>query len=498
MSDATLDALLRRRAAASPDKTFVEASAATSQGPASLTYAELDRRAASFAAWLRARGAAPGDRIVLGLGNTPEFFAALFGCFRAGLIAVPVDSLLARDELCVIVDHAEPRAIVADGSTEARFESLRERCPVLRVADEEPAAEAPAPPSPSPETGALLLYTSGTTGDPKGVLYSHAALTAKIAAVAEWLGFDDSYTSLCLLPTHFGHGLVCNSLSVLGYGGKLVITPPFNLDLLRDLWTIVDAHGVNHFSSVPTVVRLLLEYARQRPRPRSPSLEVVTCASAPLRREDVEAFEERFGVPLLNCYGLTEAAGWIACSRRDPDRDRAAVGHPLGCEIRIVGASGAALAPGELGEIQVRGASVMRGYYKHPAAAADAWLSTGDVGEIDPSGAIVLRSRIKELIIRAGKNVYPAEVDGVLMSHPDVVEACTVGLEDRLLGEKVAACVVRREAAALSEGDLIAYTQERLVHYKCPQRIAFVPRIPRTSRGKVNRANLRSVFEGGS
>ena len=167
-------------------------------------------------------------------------------------------------------------------------------------------------------------------------------------------------------------------------------------------------------------------------------------------------------------------------------------------EIRAIDSQGNALQAGERGELQVRGPSILAGYFKNDALTreviSDGWFSTGDIGELDASGAVHLHSRIKDLIIRAGKNIYPAEVDGVLMTHPEIADACTVGLHDDLLGESVAACVVRGDGASISESGLISYASQALAAYKVPQKIAFVDRIPKTSRGKVNRAALRSQF----
>lgn len=494
----TLDELLRIRATALAEKPCVR----SAEDGTALSYGELDRRASVFAAALRRRGCRAGDRVVLGFGNTPELFSALFGCLRAGLIAVPVDPRLAAGELQTIVDHAAPAAVVLDDGTESHFERLRLGSAALSVAEGLETADEPAwpeePESPGCDTPALLLYTSGTTGNPKGALFSHGSLVAKVQAIARWFGLDESCASLCLLPTHFGHGLICNCLSTFGYGGTLVIAPPFNLDLLGRLWPILDRHEVSTFSSVPTVIRLLNRYAERRGSKAPASLKFVTCASAPLRPQDVEEFQSNFGVPLLNCYGLTETSGWSACSPNLPGRNLASVGKALDCEIRIVDPSREPLKPGEEGELQIKGPGVMIGYYENPGGTAevlrDGWFSTGDIGEIDETGAIFLYSRIKELIIRAGKNIYPAEVDHALMSHPEVVEACTVGLEDPLLGEKVAACVVLRRDSALGEAALIAHVQERLAAYKCPERISFVEQIPKSSRGKVRRSRLRSLF----
>jgi acyl-CoA synthetase (AMP-forming)/AMP-acid ligase II len=493
----TVDAVLRARATALGGKAAVKAF----DGSSSWSYQDLDACVTRFTAELIHQGCREGDRVALGFGNTPDFFAALFACFRGGFIAVPIDPELAPAELQTILDHARPAVVVVDDSSASRFAQLRVDGALLDVkqtlsgrAGAASLQERPV----APADPALLLYTSGTTGSPKGVLLSHEALAVKTESIARWFGFNESFTSLCLLPTHFGHGLICNCLSTFGYGGTLIIAPPFDLDLISRLWSIVETHGVNTFSSVPTVARLLVQHAQRRAVKPPNTLRLVTCASAPLWPDDIEMFQSRFQAPLLNCYGLTETAGWSACSSNHPHRNPASVGHALGGEIRVVGADGVALPAGERGELQIRGPALMAGYYKNPTLTdevlRDGWLATGDVGEIDATGAVFLHSRIKDLIIRAGKNIYPAEIDGVLMSHPEVTDACTVGLEDALLGETVAACVVRASGSSLSETGLIGYAREKLGAYKCPQRILFLERIPKTSRGKVSRSSLRPLF----
>lgn len=506
MKPDTLHAMLCVRAAEMPEKIGIKTS---DKKECCLTYSQFNNRAMCAALLLQRYGCRRGDRVIIGLGNSPDFFVVLFACFHAGLIAVPVDANLAIGELRVIIDHSAPSIIVADRSVEAKFKQFSTACRFLLYTGDADATETADKDEPAvratPEDPALLLYTSGTTGHPKAVLYTHAALMSKLDALKRWFEFDESYTSLCLLPTHFGHGLICNCLITFAYAGTLIIAPPFNLILLRKLWNLIDEHRVNTFSSVPTVIRLLLEYAEYRQtsiedKPPTPvSLRFITCASAPLWPDEIRAFEDRFNVPLLNCYGLTETAGWSACSPRRSDRNLTSVGMAVNCDMRVVDASGKPLPAGERGELQIKGPNVMSGYYRYSGQGGnvvndDGWFSTGDIGEISVTGAIFLHSRIKELIIRAGKNIYPAEIDSVLMSHPDVIEACTVGLHDPLMGEQVAACVVRGDKSSLTENDLIAHAQKSLVDYKCPQQILFVDKIPKTSRGKINRANLSTLF----
>jgi acyl-CoA synthetase (AMP-forming)/AMP-acid ligase II len=222
---------------------------------------------------------------------------------------------------------------------------------------------------------------------------------------------------------------------------------------------------------------------------------------APLHPEEAEAFEARFGVPLLNCYGLTEAGTWSAMSPNDPDRDRRAVGVATGCRFRAIRRGQAEATPlpaGEIGELQVAGPSIMLGYDRDPDATAAVlqagWLSTGDLGSVDERGHVFLAGRTKDLIIRAGANVYPAEIEGVLLRHPQVAEAYVVGLDHAILGETVAACVVRKSGGTVSDRDLIQHCRDSLSPYKCPETIRFVDAVPKTSRGKVSRASLQALL----
>ena len=514
-----LDAIAADGAARAPDRPAIAVPDGAGRG-APLCYGELDRAASRLAAALRARGAAPGDRLILANANTPAFFAALFGASRAGLIAVPLDPGLAAAELTRVLDHARPHAVVVDERSAPVFAPLGAPLwtidplgdaagDALRSGDGADGAALAAHEGRGGDAPALLLYTSGTTGTPRGAVHSHAAILQKVEDIRAWFGLGEADSELCLLPTHFGHGLVCACLTTLHFGGTLQLCRPFDAELLPRVFALAERHGVTTFSTVPTIIRLLL----RNPTIAAPSrahLRFITCASAPLYPEEIEAFEARFGVPLVNCYGLTEAGTWSAMSPvgpwRDPARDHRSVGTAVGCRFRAVASSTEGggddtrtpLPPGELGELEIAGPSVMLGYDRDPAATArvlrDGWLATGDLGRVDERGRVYLTGRAKELIIRAGANIYPAEVERVLLRHPGVAEAHVVGLDHALLGEQVAACVVRKAGAAVSDADLVRHCRGELAAYKCPEAIRFVDAVPRTSRGKVSRAALKALF----
>jgi acyl-CoA synthetase (AMP-forming)/AMP-acid ligase II len=519
-----LDVLAARGAERAPDRPAIVVPRRAGSPGSVMTYAQLDRAASAFAGSLRGRGASPGERLALANANTPEFFVALFGAARAGLIAVPLDAGLAPAELANLLDHARPHAVVVDRGSAASAASVaafeRLGVPLCTTAPDELAID-PRTRGDAREAGldaGLLLYTSGTTGTPRGVLHAHAGILRKVEDIRAWFALGDTDRALCMLPTHFGHGLVCSCLTTLHYGGTLVLCPPFDATLLPRVFALADEHRVTTFSTVPTIIRLLLRNPAIT-APTNGSLRFVTCASAPLHPGEVDAFEARFGIPLLNCYGLTEAGTWSAMSpmdrdpRRDhgqaalpdrapaPGRDPRSVGVAAGCRIRAVAVEGDTRTPlpaGAVGELELSGPSVMLGYDRDPVATArvlrDGWLSTGDLGWVDEQGRVFLTGRSKDLIIRAGVNIYPAEIEAVLLRHPDVADAHVVGLDHVLLGECVAACVARKDGAGVSEADLIRHCRTALAAHKCPEQIRFVDAVPRTSRGKVSRSAVKALF----
>jgi long-chain acyl-CoA synthetase len=508
---ATLAAIAWRGARRAPDRAAIQV-----PGAPALTYAALDTGAARFAARLRTDGARPGDRLILGNGNRPELFIALFGAARAGLIAVPLDVQLAPAELANVFHHARPFAAVVDGRSADAFAALGGArydadelatggAPALADDDEgrdegHDEDDRAAPPR-DPDRPALILYTSGTTGTPRGAVHGHAGLQRKLDAINRWSLLASGARAMCMLPTHFGHGLICACLATLNLTGTLVLCRPFDVELLPRVFALADDHAVETFSTVPSIIRLLLRNQAIAP-PRAGTLRYVTCASAPLHAEEVAAFEARFGVPLLNCYGITEGGTWSAMSPRDPRaRDPQSVGTAVDCRFRAVDGNGDELAAGAVGELQLTGPSVMLGYHEDLEGTArairDGWLVTGDRGRVDAAGRVYLAGRSKELIIRAGANIYPAEVEGVLLRHPAIAEAYVLGVAHAVLGEQVAAIVVLSPGAALTARELQEHCRPWLAAYKIPERIERVAAVPRTSRGKVTHAALHALLGAG-
>ncbi len=379
-----------------------------------LSYAALERQSAAFASLLAARGVRAGDRVAVVFNNRATFFVCLFGAARIGAITVPLDQNLAPAELGAILAHATPALIVVSAANEPKFRDLAASTSLLQLSDEPLTATDAPHVDVRADATVLILYTSGTTGAPKGVLHSHATILSKLATIQSWFGHSTTASGRCACCRHrtSGTGSSATASPRSSTVGRWCSARPSTSASSAASWSLVEKHQVNTFSSVPTIVRSPPqgrgdEPGRARGKPALRDLQ----ASAPLGVPELERFEATFGVPLLNCYGITETASWTAYSPRTGVRNKASVGTAFGCEIRAVDPHGGALAAGLTGQLQVRGPSVMLGYYQAPdlttAAIRDGWFNTGDEGYVDTEGRTFLLARIKELIIRAGLNIYP-------------------------------------------------------------------------------------------
>jgi long-chain acyl-CoA synthetase len=455
----TIHRLLRLRAKETPERVFL-----IFEGR-EYTYRELDERSDRVAARLVRAGVRPGDHVAMLMGNCPEFLLAWFGILKAGAALVPVNPGLKRSEIEFIREHSESRVVV----TPADFEHGFEDPPV-------------ALPEVGPEALAAIVYTSGTTGKPKGAMLTHTNYLWDAKAIVRATKMTSADRFLCLLPLFHVNAQVVTTLAPMVAGGSMVLMRKFSP--LQMLETLAKT-GATAFSGVPTVYAILNstpgvdKYDLSR-------LRFCICGAAPMPVEVFEEFERRFHATLLEGYGLTE--GTCASSVNPPDRCKiGSIGVPLeGQEMQLVDE-----------EIVIRGPNVMKGYYKNPQATAgtikDGWLYTGDLGRVDEEGYFFIIGRKKEMIIRGGQKVYPKEVEEVLYQHPTVAEAAVVGVSDPKWGEEVAAYVVRR--GSVSEAELLAFCRECLADFKCPKSIAFREVLPKTATGKVQKYLLKEVFE---
>ena len=437
-----------------------------------IPYGELERRAAVAGAALRAAGVGPGDRVALILPNSPDYVAAYFGALRAGAIVVPLNPLLAEPEVEERLAVAGPVAVVRE--------------PLPQEGDASPEIVDRAD-----TEAATVLFTSGTSGRPKGAVLTHGGIRAAATNAVEAMALGPDDVVLGAAPFSHVLGQATGVVGTLMTGATIAVVPRFEAE--RTLAEMTET-GTTVLLGVPTMCIALCEAARGADK--LPPIRVAHVGGAAVPAEVARAFEATFGGVVQEGYGLTELSGVATTTPVDRPSRRGSVGMPLGgTEIRIADAD-----ENGVGEVTLRGPSVIPGYWENPEATAEAidaegWISTGDIGRLDDDGYLFLVDRKKELIIRAGYNVYPREVEEALYAHPDVLEAAVVGIPHETLGEDVAALVVPRPGSTATVDDLQAWTKERVAAYKYPRRIVLVDELPKGPTGKIlKRAIDRTVL----
>lgn len=470
----------------------------------SWTSAEITRRVTERAAQLHARGLERGDRVFVHFGNCSEFFVEVLAAWHVGACVVPVDpsftafevetlSAWARPRLSIWLEAPEQALAAAVESSGAEIVDLAEVGPSTALESIRSQVHL--------DDDALILFTSGTTGDPKGVVHTHRSLRARWTSLRDHLGIDAFARTLCILPTHFGHGLIVNSLFPWLSGCELLVQPPFRAENLVTLGETIDQHEITFVSSVPAVWRLALRIARP---PTKGSLRRVFVGSAPLSESLWRSVQEWTSTrDVVNAYGITETGSWLAgTSIAGLEPEDGLVGVAWGGVLRVLRGgdpgvesdAGAICAANELGHVWVSTPALMRGYLDRDdltsRVVANGWFVTGDIGTIDEQGLLYLRGREREEINKGGLKVYPADIDHVIERFPATADVCTFAFEDPLLGEDVGVAVVLREGTPDTLGQLHAWTVERLAKHQVPRRWYVLAEIPRTSRGKVNRATV--------
>jgi acyl-CoA synthetase (AMP-forming)/AMP-acid ligase II len=473
----------------------------------SLAYAELASRALRLCAGMRERYR-EGDRVAIVTENRPEYVELLFGIWAAGMVAVPINAKLHAREVAQIVDDAGAAAVFVSPALAARItDALRAASPALRAtviggseyADclRTPALQGPAPVA--PDTLAWLFYTSGTTGRSKGAMLSHRNLLAMtIAYLADIDTVDEHASLLHAAPMSHGSGLYI--LPYVTRAARHVIPASAGFDP-REFLDLCNGHPACAAFLAPTMVqRLRIEAERSRTSPAN--LRTIVYGGGPMYVEELKKALAAFGPVFVQIYGQGEAPMTITSLRR---ADHAcadelilgSVGWPrTGVDVAIVDANGAPLPVGEVGEVVCRGDVVMAGYWNNPTASSEAlrdgWLYTGDLGSRDARGYVTLRDRSKDVVISGGSNIYPREVEEVLLAHPGVAEASVVGQPDAEWGEVVVAFVVAVPATSVSAEALDAHCLERIARFKRPKRYLFVDSLPKNSYGKVLKRELRA------
>ena len=495
--NSTVHALVERAAAARPDAVY----ALATESRATLMFAELRSSCRRSAAWLASLGVAPGDTLSLVMPNGLATLRLLLGAMDSGRCVNPVNLLAQPEQMRYVLDHSDCKAVIVAPEWEERVRALLAtitRPIALALVDpdaiEFPGAEAESVESaePAPDSPALLMYTSGTTGVPKGVLLTQSNLAANANAIAAEHELGPADRVLGVLPLYHINAFVVTMLAPLASQGSVALAPRFSA---ARFWDQVLALHCSWLNVVPTIVSYLLE--SEGPAAATSSIRFCRSASAALPPEHLLAFERRFGIGVVETMGLTETAAPSFSNPLAPDRRKTgSVGRASGCEARIVDAALQPLADGATGEIG--GPAVCRGYYKNPEATVaaftpDGWLRSGDLGWRDGDGFFFVNGRIKELIIKGGENIAPREIDEALLRHPAVLDAAAVGIPDRHYGQQIMACIVLREGAACSEAELLAFCHTQLGRYKTPAVFRFVADLPRGPSGKVQRLKLAGL-----
>ncbi len=460
----------------------------------SMSYRALDMASSRLAGLLAQRGVAPGDRVGVMLPNVPEFAVVYFGVLRAGAMVVPINPLLKEREVAFYLSDSGARMVFAwHGFAEAAEAGAREPGAesVFVMPGEFPRLLSAAQPAPgvvdrSPDDTAVILYTSGTTGTPKGAELTHSNLTSNVATVVSLHSFGEDDVLLGALPLFHSFGQTCSMNAAVASGATLSLIPRFDAGRALD---IIERDRVTVFQGVPTMYSALLHHPQRESFDVS-TLRVCVSGGASLPAEVLRGFEEEFGCKLLEGYGLSETSPVASSNRPDRERRPGSVGVPIdGVQMRIVDVNGADVPVGERGEIVIRGPNVMKGYWGRPDATADTirdgWFHTGDIGVMDEDGYFFIVDRIKDMIIRGGYNVYPREVEEVLYEHPAVREVAVVGVPHPELGEEVAAAVALKDGAAADEAELREFVKARVAAYKYPRRISFFRDLPKGPSGKI-------------
>jgi acyl-CoA synthetase (AMP-forming)/AMP-acid ligase II len=470
-----------------------------------ISYRHLVRLVHDLAARLTGGGLRPGDRVGLRAPSSTEFVVSLLAASAADLVLVPLDPALPVAEHRERIAAARARVVLTDEAGETGEASFP--CWPISVAPgvhvDLDTAQAPYPPCAAPEglrpDDAMIMFTGGTTGSPKMVPWTRDNIASSVQAVIETYGLGPGDATVAVMPLFHGHGLIAALLSSLASGGT-VLLPAGGRFSAHTFTDDVHAAHATWFTAVPTIHRILLERGlEQASADQRAPLRFIRSCSAALSPQTAQALQAEFGAPVRSAYGMTEATHQVT-STTENHTDLAAglVGRSTGAGIRIVGDDGRRCPPDAVGEVWLRGRTVVRGYLGDSAVTAqtftDGWLHTGDLGSLSAEGELTLRGRIKELINRGGEKISPERVEAALASHPNVVEAAVFGIPDPLYGETVAAVIVADRAVTPTAAEVAEFCRERLAGFEVPGAIAVATELPHTAKGSVDRRAAAEQF----
>ena len=470
-----------------------------------VSYRGYDERTDRLAGGLARLGLRQGDRMAVLLPNGLPILDAYMGAAKLGAASVPLNPMFTPREIEYVVNNSRAKVMMASPREAERVQAIRDRLPSLAhvvVAGEAVAGTLPycqvASAAPlevtAPVDGddvAMIAYTSGTTGHPKGAMLTHAGLLDNAAAVVEAVGFRGADRSLCILPLFHVFAIAFDYLQMMTVGASSVIVERFDAGVALRL---IERHRATVLIGVPTMFIYILRHP-DRPRHDLSSLRIGDTGGGPVPTALKTEYERDIGMVLLESYGLTEASPVVTIERPGLPRREGACGLTLpGMETKVVDATGQEVPPGELGEMLVRGPNVMKGYFEMPEATTrtivDGWLHTGDLMRKNADGHVYMVDRLKHMIICGGYNIYPKEIENVLHDHPAVLECAVVGVPDEDKGEIPKACIVLREGAHATEAEIKQFCRESLAAYKVPRVVKFLASLPKTATGKIRKGEL--------
>jgi acyl-CoA synthetase (AMP-forming)/AMP-acid ligase II len=480
-----------------------------------VSYQELVGLVDDLAGQLKRRGLLPGDRVALRADSNAEFVVSLLAASRADLIVVPLDPALPVSEQRARCEAAGARVVLVDvpgpeapGDRESALGWWRV---AVDVADglsvHLDAATVPNRTTTGPaglrHDDAMIMFTGGTTGVPKMVPWTHGNIASSIRSIIAGYRLDRRDATVAVMPLYHGHGLIAALLSSLASGGT-VLLPARGRFSAHTFWDDIEAVGATWYTAVPTIHQILLERAKGESRNGQAALRFIRSCSAPLTPETAQALHDEFSAPVVCAFGMTEATHQVCTTgfgdTESPAGSTGLVGRSTGPQVRIAGPDGLELPAGAVGEVWLYGPTVVRGYLGDPAITAanftDGWLRTGDLGSLSPDGDLSIRGRIKELINRGGEKISPERVEGVLASHPNILEVAVFGAPDKMYGETVAAVVVPRVSPAPTPAELAVFCRERLAAFEVPASFREVTELPHTAKGSLDRRAVAQQFGG--